>query len=463
MTRLLFILFALLISTPSFAQANEGAGLIYSDLNGALPKGLWRKQNRSEIIYLLQNLPAHSSSRAVQEIKRDMLLSYYDTSEIVNDVSVKSGKDLLTLRLQKLMEMGLWEDALKLYTNTTEDPGQNNKLGQIGLLLILNQRGLSTACLEEKVLYGRFADTVFWKQIDRICNIEMGISTKETVNDFPDSSVLQAIFFDKDFKISAQDIETLEDLSPLELSLLALKNRIKYDRVNLSKVTAPFLIKTFMEDKKFPSQYKGALENQAQRLALSPIVPLSEEQNKRLETPNILTQPQILSIIATKIRLGQKISKESADRMAKLAKKNPENYYFLKILESTNKNYGNNITTEDNFNLGQEVLRKKHPQELILLQSALDKSREFSNNLDTVYEKQVNLTPNDGYVMSMGSSKKWLEETQRHHLAGLSLLIILSTVENVAKDDVIKSLSTVGLINQAHHIANEELAKLMDI
>ena len=461
MTRLLLILLAVFISMPSSSHANEGAGLLRSDLNGALPKGLWRKQNRSEITYLLQNLPAHSDSRAMQEIKRDMLLSYYKTREITNDVTLKDGEDLLTLRLQKLMEMGLWKDALKLYTTTTEDPEQNNKLAQVGLLLILNQRGLATACLEEKVLYDRFSDTPFWKQIDNICSIEMGI-TQGTEDDFPESSVLQAIFFDKDFKISAQDVETLEALTPLELSLLSLKNRIKYDRVNLSEITSPFLIKIFMKDAKFPSQYKDALNKVAINLALLPRSPLTDEQNKQLDSIKTLQQSQIISLVATQIRLGEQISKESLDRMVKLAPKNPENYFFLKIIKETNDNYGNIVLTEDNFNLGQEELRKKHPQRVTLLQSVLDKTLEFSNNRNNVYEKQISLTPNGVYIMSGGSLKKWLETTKQHHLSGLSLLIILSNIEDVAKGDLIKSLSTVGLINQAHHLANEELAKLME-
>jgi hypothetical protein len=458
MIRFLLILFALLVSSP--AQANEGAGLLYRDQNGALPKGLWRKQNRSEIIFLLQNLPAYSDSRAIQDIKHNMLLSYYDVSEIVNDVKMKEGEDLLTLRLQKLMEMGLWEDALKLYTNTTEDPGQNNKLAQIGLLLILNQRGLSTACLEEKVLFSRFSDTPFWKQIDAVCSIEMGI-TQGTDDTFPESSVLEAIFSDKNFKISAQDIETLESLTLLEISLLALKNRIKYDRIDLSKSRLPFLIKTFMEDKNFPTQYKKALENQAQKLSLLETPALSKEQKNQLETPEQLSQSQILAITAQQIGLGQKITKESVDKLIELAPNNPENHYFLGILQKTNLTYGNIVLEGDVFNLSKAEIQKNHQQSVILLQSAIDKPRLFSNNLDEVYEKRVNLTSNDDYSISEDGSKEWLEDTQRHHLVGLSLLIILSNIEDVAKDNVIKSLSTVGLINQAHHIAKEELAKLM--
>ena len=177
MIRLLTLALVLILCTPLSVHADEGAGLIHSDIDGALPKGLWRDQDRTEINYLLKNLPAYSNSRAVQRIKRNMLLSGYDTSLIKNDIEPKAGEDLLTLRLQKLLAMGLWEDAHKLYTNTTEDPADNAALAEVGVMLILNQKGLSTACLEEKVFHERFKDIKFWKEIDTVCAIELETST----------------------------------------------------------------------------------------------------------------------------------------------------------------------------------------------------------------------------------------------------------------------------------------------
>ena len=476
MIRFLALSFIAFLSTPFPAQAdltamhanmgaNEGAGLLRSDLKGALPKGLWYKQNRSEIVYMLQNLPTAGLSRAVQDIKRNMLLSYYDTSVITNDIDVKEGEDLLTLRLQKLMEMGLWEDALKLYTKTIEDPGQNSKLAQVGLLLILNQRGLSTACLEEKVLYPRFSDAQFWQQIDKVCNIELG--TEDGIDqNFPESPVLQALFFDKNFKITAKDVENLNNLTPLEISLLSLKGRIDYNNIDLSKNMPPFLLKIFSEDKKFPDKYKSALKNQKKKQGLAPESPLSDKQKDQLKNTDSLTQSQIIELIASQLRLNHKISKELGNRLLELANDSPENYYFLQLLEKTNFIYGKTAITEDNFALGQKRLQKKYPQSVILLQSALDKPARFSNNPNSVYEKQISLTPDDGYVMSMDSLTKWLEKTTTHRLAGLSLLIILSNDEEIAKgikgSNLIKSLSIVGLINQAHHIAKEELARLME-
>ena len=57
MIRFLFIILLLMpivTSAQDELPANEGAGLIVSDVDGALPKGLFRNQSRSEITYLLK-------------------------------------------------------------------------------------------------------------------------------------------------------------------------------------------------------------------------------------------------------------------------------------------------------------------------------------------------------------------------------------------------------------------------
>ncbi|HPD82845.1 MAG: hypothetical protein R3D88_01155 [Alphaproteobacteria bacterium] len=474
--RFYFILTVLILITCSPAQAQnegvslgstgEGAGLLYSDLNGALPKSLWRDQNRSEIVYLLKNLPAHAPTRAIQDVKRNMLISYYDVSAINKDVPIQSGEDLLTLRLEKLYEMGLWEDAIKLYTQTTEDPGQNNLLAQIGLLLILNEKGLSTACLEEKVLNARFSEEIFWKQMDKICALELGIETNE-IQEFSDSSTLQNIFFNTDYKISANGIDQLKELSLLELSILALKNKIDYQNFDSSIDFPPLLTKTYLEDQNFPNGSKPALENRAKNQALWPEAPLSEQEINWLETPSTLSQSQIIPLVGAQLRLGQEISAELAQRLLDLAPDHPENYFFIKILTEANGVYGNFDIAEENFNLGTEEVMKKYPQKVKLLQSVLDKPVEFSNNPQEVYEKQISLTPDGGYVMSTGSPENWLELTTKHGFEGLSLLIILSNIENNANGEeelnLLRSLSTVGLIDQAHHIAKYELAKMMEL
>ena len=468
-----FLCLFLLLAMPT-ALANEGAGLIRSDLNGAFPKALWRDQYRSEINYLLKKLPANADSRSIQVIKRNMLISLYDTSLIKNDIEPNNGEDLLTLRLKKLMQMGLWEDAFRLYTITTEDPGENNQLAQTGLLLILLQKGLPTACLEEKVLAPRFPESAFWLQMDIICDAEIS-GENPLSTQFTDNSVLQALYSEPDFKLSANDIEALDKLSDLEIALLSAKKRIDYEGIQLSNKTEPRLTKTFLSDARFPSNHRESLEKLAIKQALLPESPLSDTlQNNEKSIPS-LSQEQLISLISTKLRLGNKITKEETQKLASFAPENPQNYFYIQILNKINALEEEYPVLEDDYNAGLAAFTPKNVKKVNLLKSLLDKPSEFSNNPAEVYEKQISLTPDGHYVMPTGDLTDWLKKTKKHQFVGLSLLIILSNneVDASAKNsgdiqeekalNVLKSLSTVGLIDQAHQVAREELANLMDI
>lgn len=481
MLRLTLLLIATFVAFTSTARAGEGMGLISSDQDGALPKSLWRNQPRSEINYLLKNLPPDSTLKSVQEIKRNMLLSYYDATSIKNDIEIKPGEDLLTLRLKKLIEMGLWEDAFKLYTKSTEDPGENDALAQIGVLLILTQKGLPTACLEQKVLAPRFPDTTFWKQIEAACAIELGAEISPEEN-FANSSILKAIFTDKDFTVSANSTEALNKLSMLELALLSNKGRINYTDMSNSDKISPHLLKTFLNDPKLPKSNKESLEKIARQKALLPEsleeTPINNDENAK----KAISQKQLTSQVAHKLKAGQTIADEEVKKLADLSPTNPENIFYIQILNETSPRQDYSEITEDVQGSEAAVLplfendpSGQKQEKVNFLKSLLDKSSEFSNNPANVYEKQISLTPDGGYVMPTGSPTNWLRITKQHQLVGLSLLIVLSNIDNnaYAKNsgdnpendtvNVLKSLSTVGLIDQAHLIAKEELANLMEL
>ena len=246
MRLLLSTLFAFFIfCVPLKAQdsgAGEGVGLLVSDVEGALPKGLWRNQSRTEITYLLENMPPSAPFRSLQEIKRNMMLSTYDTGSIKNDISIETGQDLYTLRLLKLMQMGLWDDAFELY-NKGDDPGQNDRLAEIGILLALHKKGLAAACLDYKAFGNRFT-ALFFKRIDLICGKELEdiaiISTQ-----FPKSTVLKGIYTDPKFTFNANDLETLKTFTFLEVMMLLEKNRLTYENFDLKPDTAALFVESF--------------------------------------------------------------------------------------------------------------------------------------------------------------------------------------------------------------------------
>ncbi|HPF79133.1 MAG TPA: hypothetical protein PLF01_07570, partial [Alphaproteobacteria bacterium] len=428
-----FLTFTALLCLISFpAKANEGAGLLHSDLNGALPKALWRGQPRSEINFLLKQLPPDASLRSIQEIKRNMLLSNYDTSLINNDIEVPEGEDFLTLRLEKLTEMGLWEDAFSLYTKTTEDPGENNKLAQVGVTLILLKKGLSTACLEEKVIAPRFPNTEFWTLMDNVCDTELG--TNEVLStQLAASPVIQAIYNESNFKIAANSLEALNKLSPLELALVSAKGRIDYQGIDLKRNTPPRIIKTFLNDPKFPQDKKDSLEKIAIQQGLLSESPLSDEEKNQLTGEEKLAEDVLIKLISKQLRLGQKIPAEAVQKLTDLAAENPQNFFYLQILDTLKATESDIAVSKEDLERAETALSTQNSEKVNLLKSLLDKPGEFSNNRDNIYEKQISLTPEGHYVMPTDGFANWLEKTKTHQFAGLSLLIILSNIEVDAK------------------------------
>src|SRR5690606_37960984 len=101
---------------PKDIASLESAGTMTSIAGGAFEKTLWRGNKRSEIVALTQSLPPESPNRSFHDLKRRALLSQTDATLIDNDVRPTTEDNLFILRLQKLQEMGLFEDALKLYT-----------------------------------------------------------------------------------------------------------------------------------------------------------------------------------------------------------------------------------------------------------------------------------------------------------------------------------------------------------
>ena len=136
-----------------------------------------------------------------------------------------------------------------------------------------------------------------------------------------------------------------------------------------------------------------------------------------------------------------------------------------------------------NFSDAKYNFNNVQKEKLIYLTESLDKSSEFSNNQRKVYEKHLSLTPDGEYGMSKEYLteefwRDWLTNTTNHDLAGLTLLIVLSNLENFTsaeeyndnsgdkperqKVNILKSLGNVGLNNQVQMIAKEMLADLMD-
>ncbi len=455
------LLLGAMLCIPLSANANEGAGLIVSDLEGALPKSLWTEQPRSEITYLLKNLPAQAPSRAMQEIKRNMLISTYNMDLIEDDVPEKEYESLLTIRLKKLYEMGLWKDALKLYSKTANTMPDDDEFTQTGVVLILNEKGLPTACLESKVL-GQNFDTPFWTNMKTICEKEFGNLQAEDV-DIVNSAVLQAVLTEPEYAISATN---LDNLSPLELAIISYKKQISYDGFVLHENTMPYVLKYYFEDSNFPEAQKDTLNQLAVKNFLFPESMADKAPSEPLEIDENTSQIALIQSLISSLKTGAPIPSNALKRLQDLASENPENYFYLQILSHVTENTDEVVLDDEEKTLAENSFSTDAKENYNFLKSALDIESEFSNNPAVAYEKQ-------GKSLHKADKVRWLGNTLKSRLEGLTLLLVLSSNETYAyanksgdktRNDtvnVLKSLSTVGLIDQANLIAREELAALM--
>ncbi len=466
-TCIAFICFCVPVNAQTI-NASEGAGLLINDSQGALPKGLWRNNPRSEIIYLLKNLPDEAPFKSLQEIKRSMLISTYDTSDIDNDISFEVGEDLLTLRLQKLLELGLWDDAYALYTKTTSDPGQNSALAEVGIILSLYKNGIANACLDQKAFEQRFSG-LFWSQINLVCKAEIYneaiISTQ-----FPNSAMLKSIYTDDDFKISANN---LSDLTIFELLMAQVKGKIDYTNYLLSPSTPPRIIRTFLNDSRFPLMEKNALESLARQkvvLIKDEIILQKDEDQDNIDNQltNSIQNDELYSPllnVADLVEKNQEIPPNLVRQLQDNTGSNVENYFYLQLLNKFSLINSSLNYTPDQMAQSLRGFPPRVSKEVKILKTWLDNSTEFSNNPDKVYEKQISLASNGDITFSEDDWTKWLGKTTSNQLAGLSLLIVLNNNKNIGvrSNQLINDLHYVGLIVQSHKIARDMTARLMRI
>lgn len=475
------LLTLMLLALPALAHAEEDApqrnipnydlesvGLLSSDLQGAFPKSIWKNQPRSEVQFMLENMPTNSTIRELQEMKREFLLSRADTRLIKNDIKIKHYKDIFALRLNKLMELGQYDDAFKLYTNSVTKP-ESSELAEIGLLLILDEKGIATTCLDAKVLAPQFETNDFWENLDKICQIELGSTNKI---EFGNSPILHATYNEDNFSISATYIDLLMGLTPLEKQILFKKGKIDYQDAEFKDLvdqTPPEYTRYFLKDEKFPKNLKTALQEHAANQNLTPTVISELEPDKTEE----IKQEVLIDVIKKALKQGDSIPNEWAERLKILAGEHPQNYVFIHFLSALGLTKTKYEVPEERFDQGISHFPEKSAEKLKFIKTLLDKQAKFSNNPASVYEKRLVLSQNDIYNIPKEIEQNWWsdwqKEAENQGFIGLSFLIALRNdnidVEGESSDiilSVLSSLSTVGLIEKSHQLSKVIMTDMME-
>lgn len=258
MNRLFFILFLILgFNTPAFAQDEtkgaieltdkppavldvnyqtlEDLGLYANSTEGGLGRELWKDARRSTVMELLDAMPSSARSPVLQRLLFGVLLTEAESEKLNNDIEPVAGRDLLTLRLHKLLEAGAYNKAFNLYAKLEGAP-YHEQLARAGVLGMLFNGEKSTACLEANTVKLRFSGIPFWDDLAAYCDASLSSKPDAATLEHLENSkrsILYSIATDGDYKFTYQP-ETFGKLTPLERALLSAERRL-----DLSQTIAP--------------------------------------------------------------------------------------------------------------------------------------------------------------------------------------------------------------------------------
>lgn len=206
----------------------ESLGLYNTPADGSLGRDLWNNTRRSFLTGFLPLTPQPSPhSFAHQRMVIGLLLSEANANLIRDDIDIEPGKDVLTLRLNRLNDIGAYKQAFDLYSKLGQEP-YHSDLAKAGITAMLYNGERSLACLEYKTVADRDFTDEFWGNLSLYCNYALNDEQNLTARDNLGRSSLKTfknIADNAGYKLS-YSAKRLNDLSDLERAVLVAENRL---------------------------------------------------------------------------------------------------------------------------------------------------------------------------------------------------------------------------------------------
>lgn len=265
--------------------AMESLGPLTNPLKGSLGNDMWAGSARSVVQEFIPQLPAGNTFYPAQLLARRVLISNGDVTMMRNDKSPAEGQDLFTQRLEKLLEIGAYDDAVKLYTLIEGEPG-HDRLARAGVMALLHGGFPAQACLEARAAHKDTApqseNDIFWSQINAICMFVQAQSvravkdagfTKDDLaafdqaaaTDVPGSKLLTMLVNRPDYRYSIGSPDDITELSNLERAVFKGMGRFDYSRLKIKKMHAvpAITLMTMAGDPNMPANLRLAVNIEA--------------------------------------------------------------------------------------------------------------------------------------------------------------------------------------------------------
>ena len=482
----------------------ESTGTLSGGKSGALEKTLWQGQKRSDVEYLISRLPSQPHLRSILSLQRRLLLSKSEAGLIENDIGPMRGNDLLIQRINKLMDMGLYDDAWELYTQRADTP-YDVSIAQMGMLLLVMKNDLATACLEEKVTASRYPKDKFFATLDKACAQTLGSTT---IPKFPDDATLNAVYNDASYSVSANTPEALAKLTDLQRALILANGKLRYDGLTAATIskTPSMLLTYYLMDKSLPDAAKAMIKTEVDSRGLAFYTASIARDEQWAKAKAIHDVPSQWPYIESALNSGRnpadialyygnmleeakpaKLSPDIVEKALivflasgralpefwltaaqKLAPQKPLIYIYLQAFKSLTPTPKAAVKAED-FHKGLGALKPADSDQILAILESLDKEASVLDTPLKVYDKHSSLTLENNYVMPSVSLNMLLETAPEKKQIGITVLAVLNSL--AANPDLmysgtvrkaLYSMLNVGLIEDAKLIGAETAASVLN-
>lgn len=235
-------------------DAMESLGPLSNPLDGGLGQDMWSGSKRSTLMEYIPLLPEGATWRSAQTLARRVLVSNGDANMLRNDISPVPGGDLFTIRLEKLLRMGAYQDAYDLYTMMQGEP-PHERVAHAGIIAMLSTGHSAQACLEARVTRHdkNVAPDQFWDQMDAICLYVQSQAARKVsdpglrassrrgadssaVTGVPGSKLLTTLVSRSDYRHTVTSPDDITELNEMERAVLRGLGRFDYSRLRLKKL-----------------------------------------------------------------------------------------------------------------------------------------------------------------------------------------------------------------------------------
>ncbi len=233
---------------PAAAAAEPPAQefLGFAPLNDerSLGNDVFRGSTRSVLTELFKSLGGRDANLPIHKMTNRVLLTAGRQSDIISDSKAEAGEDLLTIRLEKMLERGLYAETASIYTSLESEP-YHERLASAGLTALIITGRKSLACLDIKTFFEGRAKTAAWKQLSTYCNFVMQVAAggdassqqHQNLSEYADIQILHKIAASPDYTENYSP-GLFDRLSHFERGVIIGENRLKIDLPSLRQEIA---------------------------------------------------------------------------------------------------------------------------------------------------------------------------------------------------------------------------------